>query len=141
MRVEGRTTLYVLGGSLILLLLVLQLLNRDDSLEITQTEEDTTPPINLDHYYNYKPSQLRPPFTNVNRSEHWVVVTTINSPTEAILTLSKIPGWRVVVVADRFEFIQYHNRIDQTNSISSITNSNFPSNILTTTGRHHQIGL
>ena len=31
---------------------------------------------------------------------NWVVITTINPPTQTVRTLAAAPGWRVVVVAD-----------------------------------------
>jgi len=34
-------------------------------------------------------------------SEKWVVVTTINYPTDAVRTIASLPGWRVVIVADK----------------------------------------
>jgi len=34
------------------------------------------------------------------RADRWVVVTTINAPTEAVARLAALPGWRVVVVGD-----------------------------------------
>jgi len=35
------------------------------------------------------------------RADNWIVMTTIRSPTDAIRTLAKQPGWKVVVVADK----------------------------------------
>jgi hypothetical protein len=38
--------------------------------------------------------------TRDSKGAKWIVVTTVNYPTETIQTLAKVPGWRVVVVAD-----------------------------------------
>lgn len=32
--------------------------------------------------------------------DKWIVITTINPPTEDVKKLAKIPGWKVVVVGD-----------------------------------------
>ena len=32
--------------------------------------------------------------------DKWIVVTTVNYPTDTIKTLARVPGWRTVVVAD-----------------------------------------
>lgn len=32
---------------------------------------------------------------------NWVVITTINYPTQTVRTLAKAPGWKLVVVADK----------------------------------------
>lgn len=36
-----------------------------------------------------------------NNAEKWIVITTIQYPTEQVRELAKIPGWRVVVVGDK----------------------------------------
>jgi hypothetical protein len=46
------------------------------------------------------PGRVLPPVGPKN--DKWVVVTTINYPTDAIEALASIPGWRVVVVADKY---------------------------------------
>ena len=46
---------------------------------------------------------LSPPATGSAREKpsNWVVITTINYPTETVKALAKAPGWQVVVVADQ----------------------------------------
>ena len=38
---------------------------------------------------------------NVTKHAKWIVVTTINPPTQQLIALSQIPGWKLVVVGDR----------------------------------------
>jgi hypothetical protein len=33
--------------------------------------------------------------------DQWIVVTTINYPTQAVKKLASIPGWQLIVVADK----------------------------------------
>jgi len=35
------------------------------------------------------------------RADNWIVVTTIRSPTDAVRTLARQTGWKVVVIGDR----------------------------------------
>jgi len=35
------------------------------------------------------------------RGDKWIVVTTVQSPTDAVRTLAKQSGWKVVVVGDK----------------------------------------
>jgi len=35
------------------------------------------------------------------RGDKWIVVTTIRSPTDAVRTLAKQSGWKVVIVGDK----------------------------------------
>ena len=48
--------------------------------------------------WNEIPKKPTPPDEGMN--EKWIVVTTINSPTEDVKKLSAIDGWKVVVVGD-----------------------------------------
>lgn len=50
-----------------------------------------------------KTPNLAPPASGPAREKpsNWVVITTINYPTETVKALAKAPGWRVVVVADQ----------------------------------------
>ena len=36
-----------------------------------------------------------------DKHSNWVVITTINYPTDTVKRIAKAPGWRVVVVADQ----------------------------------------
>ena len=40
------------------------------------------------------------PIPENQKHDKWIVVTTIQSPTEPIKKLSQMPGWRMVVVGD-----------------------------------------
>lgn len=46
---------------------------------------------------------LPPPASGPDRDKqsNWVVITTINHPTETVRTLAKAPSWHVVVVSDK----------------------------------------
>ncbi|RCN48277.1 hypothetical protein ANCCAN_05692 [Ancylostoma caninum] len=53
-------------------------------------------------------------------SKKWIVVTTINYPTEDLMSLARIPGWKMVVVGDiktpknwRLEGVHYLSVEDQ----------------------------
>jgi hypothetical protein len=39
--------------------------------------------------------------TGEGSSERWIVVTSINSPTESIKKLASLAGWKIVVVGDK----------------------------------------
>ena len=41
------------------------------------------------------------PVTTGEQHERWIVITTIHSPTHAMKVMSELPGWWMVVVADK----------------------------------------
>ena len=66
--------------------------------------------IGSEMYYNIKPGITEAPMErltfydgsgNVVRSyPNWIVVTSIQEPTDDIKTLSRLPGWKLLVVGD-----------------------------------------
>ena len=40
------------------------------------------------------------PVPEAERHDRWIVVTTVQSPTEPVRKLARMPGWRMVVVGD-----------------------------------------
>lgn len=44
--------------------------------------------------------QKRPPPPPDSMNDKWIVITTINNPTDDVMKLANIPGWKVVVVGD-----------------------------------------
>ncbi len=102
-------------------------------------------------YFNYQPTANLPTNDVVKKADNWIVVTTINRPTDAIRTLAQLPNWKVVVVADKYVIIS--DIFD-----TSIHSHSFPVKIqnkqlvniflyryfdgsLTCTGKHQVIGL
>ena len=41
------------------------------------------------------------PIPESQKYDKWIVVTTIQSPTEPVKKLAQMPGWRMVVVGDK----------------------------------------
>lgn len=41
-----------------------------------------------------------PPVPESQKHDKWIVVTTIQSPTDSVKKLAQLPGWRLVVVGD-----------------------------------------
>lgn len=48
-----------------------------------------------------KLQHLDPPAPTKDKHSKWVVITTINYPTDTVKRLSRSPGWRVVIVTDQ----------------------------------------
>jgi len=61
---------------------------------------DNTPDGSEEDWFDLEPKKQHTKVPGVH-SDKWVVVTTINYPTDAIKKLAALPGWRVVVVADK----------------------------------------
>ena len=62
--------------------------------ELHQRTQNLTPAIN----WNEIPRRSSPPVEEMH--EKWIVLTTINAPTDDVKKLASIEGWKVVVVGD-----------------------------------------
>ena len=68
-----------------------------DSKETNKTMEDAAKLIK-DINWKEIPRKPAPPAKEIH--DKWIVLTTVNSPTEDVKKLARIEGWKVVVVGD-----------------------------------------
>ncbi len=94
---------FVIGTASVTLLLLL--------IQVLYTKYYSEQPSQKGHlsprggYFNYQPTAKLPTNEVEKKADNWIVVTTINQPTDAIRTLAQLPNWKVVVVADKYVII------------------------------------